>query len=489
MGNDVIVIGGGHNGLVAAATLARAGRKVMVLERASQAGGVARGLLHDSETLSPEVVQSLGLKLELRTPPPVFAPQRQGRGLLVGADAAATAVEVASHAPQDGQAWMDWRAFMARVLPVARMQLDAPAPDARAQASLWPLARKAMAVRKLGKRDMMELFRVGPACVDDWMSELFSCRLLRALVMAPALHGTWMGPRSPSSTATLLLHEAQAGAEVVGGPEALADALAAACQGLGVEMTCGAEVASIRQEAGRVVGVELGDGTAVDAPVVLSAIGPRRTVLELLDPMATPVRLAAEARKVRLRGRLARVDLDLAAPLEFACRPGEVFERIRIAEDALDLERAFDHVKYRRLPTDPPLDIRQAEHDGAWRASVLVRCAPFELEGGWGDEQAGELLAAVIESLSRYVPDLPERMTRGNILSPADIASRWGLEGGHPMHGELALDQIGPMRPGLSMARHATPVPGLFLGCAGTHPGGAITGRPGLLAAKAILAR
>lgn len=489
MGADVIIVGGGHNGLVAAATLARAGREVVVLERAEAAGGVARGLLHDSETLSAEVVRSLGLKLELRAPPPVFAPQRQGRGLLVGPDAAAAAVEIAAHEPADGQAWMDWRAFLGRILPVARDQIDAPAPDIRADASLWPLARKAMTVRKLGRHDMMELLRVGPACVDDWMSELFSCRLLRALLMAPALHGTWMGPRSPSSVATLLLHEAQAGQEVAGGTEALADALVAACQAAGVELTCGAEVRRIRLEQGKVVGVELGDGTAVDAPVVLSAIGPRRTVLELLDPMATPAKLAAQAAKIRLRGRLARVDLELAAPLEFACRPGEVFERIRIAEDPLDLERAFDHVKYRRLPTDPPLDIRQTERDGTWRASVLVRCAPFELNGGWSDEVTGELLGSVIESLTRYFPDLPERMTQGRILSPADIAGRWGLEGGHPMHGELALDQIGPMRPSLTMARHATPIPGLFLGSAGTHPGGGISGRPGLLAARAMLSR
>ena len=479
---DAIVIGGGHNGLVAAATLARHGHRVGVFEQRGQFGGVADGLLHDTQSLSPEVVSDLNLcphGLKLQDPAPVFVPSREGHGLLLHRDPDLAAEELGP----DAEPYRNWRAFLDRVLPFARAQLDRTAPDVRGNASLWPLMKTGMAFRRLGKKDIHELLRVGPACVDDYLSEWFTSPLLKTALAAPALHGTFMGSRSPTSTATLLLHEAQVSKEVVGGALALVGALVKACRAGGVELQAGAEVRRIRVEGGRAVGVELADGSSVDAGAVLSCIGPRRTLLDLVAPEQLPVGTAGHIRKVRVRGTLARLTLKLSGPIEYACRPGFAPERSLVGEHPLDLERAFDHVKHRRMPTDPPLDIRQSNGE----ASVLVRCAPFELEGGWTDARRSELTESVLASLERYAPGVRSVATVTETLTPLDLAQRYGLEGGHEMHGELALDQLGPMRPGLELSRHLTSIDGLICGSAGIHPGGGISGRSGRLAARVAL--
>ena len=220
----VLVIGGGHNGLVAAATLAGKGCQVTVLERRERFGGVADGLLHDSETLSPEVVEELELTshgLELQDPPPVFVPSSTGSGMLVHRDPNLMTDELGPDLP----AYHEWRAFLARVLPFARSQVDNQTLDISGTAELMPLMKAGLAFRMMGKKDIHELLRVGPSCVDDYLIEWFAHQNLRSALAAPALHGTFMGPRSPSSTATLLLHEAQVAQEVVGGPAALVEAL------------------------------------------------------------------------------------------------------------------------------------------------------------------------------------------------------------------------------------------------------------------------
>ena len=478
----VVVIGGGHNGLVAATSLAGSGHNVTLLERRDRCGGVADGLLHDTETLSAQVVSDLNLTahgLELRDPPPVFVPSTTGAGLLVHRDPDQMVEELGEDLP----AYYEWRAFLARVLPFARTQVDNPSFDISTNAALMPLIRAGLSFRRLGKRDIHELLRIGPSCVDDYLLESFANPNLRTALAAPALHGTFMGPRSPSSTATLLLYEAQVGKEVVGGTPVLIEALLSACRAKGAELRLGAEVKRIRIENGKAVGAELADGTAIDADCVLSCIGPRRTLLELVEPTALPISTANHLSKVRVRGTIAKLTLSLSEPIDYACRPGLNPERSLTAEEPLDLERAFDHVKHRRMPTNLPLDIRQ--NDGV--ASVLIRCATIELEGGWTDARRNQLAEAVLTSLERFAPKIRQTATVTETLTPTDIAERYSLEGGHQMHGELALDQLGPMRPTMALSRYATSIPGLFCGSAGVHPGGEVSGRTGRLAAQAVM--
>jgi phytoene dehydrogenase-like protein len=456
---DIIVIGGGHNGLVAAATLGKAGKRVVLLEQRDQVGGVC-DLLFDGTTVSADVAKTLGLKADASAVP--VALSSDGRTLDLGASI-------------EDPGYAGWRAWVDKVAPVLGSQLSAPAPDIRAAAPLWPLAKAGMSVRKLGKKDMMELLRSAPSCVDDWLTEHMSDGLLKAALMAPALQGTWMGPRSPTSAASLLLMEATREVDVV--PAALATQLRAACEAAGVEIQTGAKVARIRVEDGLVVGVELANGAAIDAPVVLSAVGPKTTLLDLLDPRVVSGKTAHQADVIRVRGTLAQLRLEVSG-IDW---PGT---RLRIVDDPLHLERAFDDVKFRRLPTvPPPLEV---SIEGS---AVRINCwsAPYELDGGWTDEARRLLTDAIFDSLERVVPGVRDAATVTELLTPADIEEQYGLAGGHLNHGELALDQLGPMRPSMQLSGYRTPISGLWLGCSGVHPGGGISGRPGLLAARAIL--
>jgi len=460
--SDVLIVGGGHNGLVAAATLARAGKRVQVLEAREAVGGIC-DLLMDGSTLSPQVVKSLGLT----TTPGLtsHAINHEGRRLALSA-------------PQDDPGYAGWRSWVDSVRPALAAQLDAPAPDIGATAAVWPLAKAGLSVRKLGKRDMMELLRVAPSCIDDWLSESLSDPLLKAALMMPALQGTWMGPRSPTSAAALLLREACRGHAHLA-PAALGPALRDVCLAAGVEITTGAKVVRIRVESGRVMGVELADGTAVDGGTVLSTVGPKATFLRLLDPRQVPGKTAHQMDVVRVRGTLARVEL--RGQVDW---PGEHFF---IANDPVHLERAFDDVKHRRLPTiAPPLEVGV----GLFGDGVSVNCwsAPYELRGGWTHEARGALVTAVLESLHSAVPGAKDCEVI-SVKTPVDLEEEYGLDGGHPNHGEIALDQLGPMRPSMRLSRYRTDIDGLWLGCAGVHPGGGISGRPGWLSAQAILGR
>lgn len=352
-----------------------------------------------------------------------------------------------------------------------------------------------MGLRRLGRRDMLELLRVLPTCIDDWLGEWFTDPLLRAALAAPALAGTWMGPRSPGSTATWMVREALSGKEVAGGPAGLVAALERACKAYRVKIRTGDAVTRIRAERGRVRGVELASGERVDANVVISARDPRATFLDLLDPGALDLDLEDTVRGVRCRGAVAKVHLALSGPLEFACRPGERFERVKVAEHPMDLERAFDAVKYRRLPeAPPPLDVRvptvsdpSLAPDGHHVASILVHGMPYHLDAGWDDaarEAAGELTLA---SLSRYCPELRDRVVGMEVLTPADLESRYGVTEGQLYHAEHAMDQLWIARPSLGLARHQAPIPGLYLCSAGTHPSGGVTCGPGVMAARAVL--
>ncbi len=507
---DVVVVGGGHNGLTAAAWLARRGRRVVVVERRERLGGLAAseqfhpgyrtaGVLHDTAAVRDWVVAGLELErhgLERRVPPPVLVPATDGPGLLLERDPAAAADELARLAPADVEAYAAYRSFVERVAPALGRLTDRPPPDLfdPGVADLWSLGRSALALRLLGRRRMMELLRAAPSPVADWLDERFAAEPLKAALAAPAVWSTWCGPRSPGTTANLLVAEAAAGRPVAGGAPALVRALEGASRAAGVELRTGAEVERLLLDGPRVTGVRLAGGDEIAAPVVVATCDPRQLFLRLLPPAALTGRLGRDVANYRVRGTTAKVDLALDGYPELACRPGFEAEEIRTGESLEEQERAFDAVKYRRFSARPVLDVRlptvespELAPPGHHVASILVHFAPYELEGGWGEERNEELLEAVLGVLEAYAPRLREQIVGRRVSSPADLERRFALTGGHLHHGEHALDQLA-VRPTPECARYSTPYPGLYLGGSGSHPGGGLTCAPGALAAGAVLA-
>ncbi len=310
--------------------------------------------------------------------------------------------------------------------------------------------------------------------------------------MGPSLLGAWMGPRSPTSALCLLAYEALAGREVTGGPAGLVAALVKACAAAGVTVRYGAEVAQICVEAGAVTGVTLTSGATIDGATVLSAIGPRTTLLDLVDPLWLPPTETSEAGNIRVRGTTAKVHLAIEGALTFRDGPGTV-ERAWVGPHPLDLERAFDDARLRVLPRAPVLDMRipsvadpSLAPAGHHVVSILAHGAAHDLDDGWDEAARESLKVAVLAQLRRF-SDLPdERIVACEVLTPTDIATRYGLEGAHPWHGEVGLDQLWTLRPTRTTSQHRTPISGLYLSSAGTHGGAALTCGAGALAAKAV---
>jgi phytoene dehydrogenase-like protein len=515
---DAIVIGAGHNGLACASYLAKAGRSVLLVERRDGVGGMAAsevfhpgyrsvGLLHDTTGVAPDVVKALALErhgLRMQRARPSLLALGSGKAgapsLMLHGDVAAACKEIARLSPRDAEQYGRYRALLDRVGPVLRGFLDEPPLNLVdiESAGAWELVRRALRVRRLGAKEMMELLRLPSMSVADWLGEWFETDLLKAALALDAVAGTWMGPRSPTSNFHLILHEAAAGPGVVGGGPALVASLEKAARAAGVEILTGACVSRILADgAGSPVkGVVLDGGVEVRAPVVAASCDPKHLFLTLLPAGAIAYRLEHRVRTWRTRGTTAQVLIAVAGPVRFAAAASD--DRIEFARTGgslVEIERAFDAVKYRRFSETPILDIHvptvsapDLAPAGHSVVSILVHFAPYELEGGWDDAQRKALGDRVVAILEKHAPGIGASVVGGDVLSPADIEKRYGATGGHIHHGEHALDQI-LIRPTPECVGYRTPLAGLYLCGSGSHPGGGLTCRPGALAAGAILGK
>jgi len=497
---SIVVIGGGHNGLTCAALLAKAGRKVTLLEARDHVGGLAAreefadsyhvpGVLHDTSGVRASIVDSLslarhGLKRAAK-PLSICAPRTTGEPLFFQGDDVQG--ELSEH---DRGRYADYRGFIARITPVLRKLLDAPPTDP--SGSLWPLLKTGLSVRRLGAADMTELARVGPMCVGDWMRDLFEDERLSAALAVGAIEGAFAGPWSGGTSLTLLLRETVADAEILGGPAAVVDALKKAAESHGVDIRTDAAVERIALGSNGVEAVVLATGETIEAAQVVATCDPKQTFLSLIGSHRIGVTLADDIRHLRVRGTSAKVHLGLTGPLELA--GGEAISALRTGETLDAIERAFAAVKYRGFSKRPVLDVRVPSQqddslcpDGHSVVSLMVHFAARELEGGWNDAQRDALGDAAISELERYCPGVRDKIVAREVLTPADLERRYRLTGGHIHHGEHALDQLLFMRPTVDCAEYTTPVRGLFLGGSGSHPGGGVTCAPGALAARAVL--
>jgi len=516
--SDVIFVGGGHNGLVAATRLARAGLKTLVLERRSILGGAAiTEELHPGfrlSTLAHAAQPDEGVLTELRLAehgldmldpdPYLFAPLADGRSLLLSRDVAASAASIQQFSSRDASRYSEFRSALARVSSFVSSILASAPPEIErsTRGDLWALLRMARRLRGLGKKDAYRLLRWGPMPVADFVSEWFESEPLRAVVAARGIFGTSLGPRSAGSTAALLIQMATGSGVprfVRGGLGAFTTALASAARAAGVTVRTDAEVSRINIRNGRVSGVSLTSGEDVRANIVVSNADPRRTFLRLVDPVELEPSFVARMRSYRSIGTVAKVNLALSGLPRFTAlgssgNVGALAGSIHVGPTLEYLERAFDASKYGTSSPRPYLDVTipsitdpTLAPAGAHVMSITAQFAPYQLRGtDW--TAAGPILAdAVIDTLSEYAPNLRSSIVHRQVITPADLESTYGLTGGHIFHGELALDQLFTMRPLLGWARYRTPIVGLYLCGAGTHPGYGVSGLSGMNASREIL--
>lgn len=510
---DTLIIGAGHNGLVAALYLARAGHSVVVVEKSDQPGGLCRsnefapgytvpGLLHDSSSLSSSIVSELELEkygLTLREEiPPVLVPSVTGRSLIIHEDPGRAPSGLNSPVKEDISGYQRWRGDLARKSGlVARLMEQAPPPLGPDSISeIFGLLRTGIFLRRLGSEEMLDLLRVAPMSAADWLSEYFRNDNLGAALAAPSLLGSFVGPRQPGTAANLLIYESLRDRPIDGGPAALIKALLSAAEAGRVKIHTDAEAAEIRVREGRAVGVTLLSGEELDAERIVSSCDPKQTFLRLLRPASLDVEVVRQFQAVRTRGVVAKVHFALDGAPAFSQVDSVQFERGRMGGDLTDLEKAFDAPKYGELTSRPYLDLsipsvadKDLAPSGHHVLSVAVYCVAYDIKGGWTKEKKEALLNAVLDTFDRYGSSLRDQVLATEVLTPADLEESYGVTGGHLCHVESALDQALFMRPTFSSGRYATPLKGLFLGGSGSHPGGGVTGLPGALAAKTILKR
>ena len=368
--------------------------------------------------------------------------------------------------------------------------MTSPAPDPLG--SPWPLLTMGLSVRMLGERDMIELARVAPTCAADWMRDRFSSERLCAALASRAVHFGYVGPWAANTAANLLVDDCLDFGEVQGGPAAVVAALRAAAEAAGVEIRTEARVTNLIIKRDAVRGVRLESGEEIESSCIGAGVDPRTLFLDMIGTRQLEVPFAQRARNIRARGSAAKVHLALKGPLLDS--EGKPIERMLTGETLDDVERAFDALKYGEMSERPALDVWVPTQVGAGAApeghhvvSILAHAAPFALKGGWDDDARELLKSRVLDELSRYCPEVRDLVVGSETLTPADLADEYGLSEGNLMHVEHAPDQLLFMRPTIECGSHNTPIEGLFLCGSGAHPGGGVTGAPGLLGARALL--
>jgi len=520
---EVVILGGGHNALVAAFYLAQKGLKPLVLERRAVVGGAAvteefhpgfrcSTVAHAGGPPLASIVKDMQLAKhglqKLESPVRLFAPSPEGRALVLHTDAAASACQIEYFSKNDAAKYLELHKSLARLGPILGelLTLTPPVIEKPSKEDLWKLLKVGRKVRGLGKKEMMRLIRWGPMAVADFVAEFFETDLLRAAVAARGIFGAAMGPWSAGSTALLLLRAATDPFPVGnsafprGGLGALTQAMASAAKQAGAEIRTRAEVAHIQVKNGAVTGVILSSGEEIHAKLVVSGADPRRTLLGLLDPVHLPPSFVVKMQHYRSQGVAAKLNLALDAlpsfsSLEHSSEGNSALSgRIHIGPGIDYLEHAFDDSKYGEFSRAPYLDISiptildpTLAPPGKHVMSIYMQFAPYKLKGSGWPQRRDALADTIIQALAAYAPDLPAKIIARQILTPLDLEETYGLTGGHAFHGELSLDQIFTMRPLLGWARYQTPVKGLYLCGNGTHPGNGLTGASGANAAREIL--
>jgi phytoene dehydrogenase-like protein len=521
---DAVVVGGGHNGLTCAAYLARAGERVLVLERRHVLGGAAVSEeLHPGFTFSvcsyvvsllrPRIVRELELARHGLAILPLgcsFSPLPDGRSLCRWPDPHRTRQEIARFSPRDAEVYPQFGLAMTRLARFAKELIDAPPldPTSMAPRDWLRLVRLGRRMRALDDEERLQQLQLLTMSAVDFLDRWFESDVLKAPMSVSGIIGTFLGVRSPGTAYVLLHHYMgeidgafRAWGFARGGTGSVSAAIASAARAHGAEIVTGAAVERIRVAGGRATGVVLAGGDEIAARSVLSAVDPRRTFLGLVGEEHLDRPFVDAVRRYKLRGSSGKVNLALDRLPEFRARPGDgphLQGDIAIAPSVDYLERAYDQAKYGDYSERPYLNVvipslvdPSVAPPGRHVVSIFVQYAPYAIKEGahrWPErrEAFGD---AVVDTLAEYCPGLRESILYRQVLTPWDLEQEFGLTEGNIFHGELGLDQLGFLRPVPAWSRYRTPLPGLWLCGSGAHPGGGVMGAPGELAAKALLGR
>lgn len=518
--HDIIIIGAGTNGLVAASYLAKAGLKTLVLERRDTVGGTAITeqiapafkcpiLGHSAGPLLSDVIQDLKLEhhgLEFITPPvQLTALNPKGAAISIHDDVRRTAEGLQEHSRHDSDSYSEFVKSFARIGKVLSplLRMTPPSIDKPTPTDVWDLSKLGLAFRGLGRTDAFRLLRWGPMAVADLVAEWFETELLRAAIAARGIDCSFAGPWSAGSSAGLLWQAALSGSPfspavfAKGGIGNVTQALAKAATAAGAEIRTGSAVAHILVHENRATNVVLKNGDELNARAIVSTVDPHTTFLRLVDPLDLEPNFISKIRNYRATGSAAKVNLALSALPQFTGINDAAVQlagRIHVGPEIDYLERAFDAAKYGDYSPHPYLDLTiptitdpSLAPDGAHVLSIHVQFAPYKLKQGDWNSRRDEFGDVVVRTLAEYAPNLPGLIVGRQVITPVDLENTYGLSGGHLMHGEQTLDQFFTFRPLIGWAQYRTPIRGLYMCGAGTHPGGGITGGPGMNGSREIL--
>lgn len=519
---EVVIIGGGHNGLVTAAYLAKAGVKVLLLEKRPFLGGVSiteeihpgfhvDTVLHNAGMFRPQIERDLFLKMHnfdwLPVDPVVFAPLPDGNQLTLWRDSEKTAVEISRFSAADGARFAEYNQIMSKYTEFLEYALGRTPPNLSQptadNVSLWlGVGKNALG---LGGNDLYGFLRTLPMSLEEFLSEWFESEVVQGVLAAPGITCLQQGPMSGGTAFNLLYHHlgqrlggiASLGVGY-GGMRNLTEALASAARSFGADIRTMSPVERVLVENGRCTGVVLESGEEIKSAIVVSGTNPRHTFTQLVDPMNLDITFLRAIRNIKYRGSVAKVNLALSGLPNFTALPNGdtnlLRGRIQISPSLIYLEKAYDAAKYGCFSEQPYLDIRIPSLADPTLApanqhvmSIQMQYAPFHLRDNDWVQQKDTLTETILNTLSQYAPDLRSHILHAQMLTPSDLETQYGLADGGIYQGQMMLDQLLFMRPVPGWGYYQTPIEGLYMNGASTHPGGGITGEPGRLAAQEIL--
>jgi len=522
---DAIIIGGGHNGLITAAYLARAGRKVVVLERRELVGGAAVSeqifpgftfsvFSYVVSLLRPEIIRELDLPrhgLHILPLESTVTPMFNGDYLAGWGDHDQSRRELYRHSPKDADAYDEYGLLMQHMAQAVRpiLAMLPPDPTSMSPRDLMGMLKFGKHMRSLGAQKFNALHKLMTMSSADYLDEWFETDVLKATKSASGIIGTFLGPRSPG-TAYVLLHHYMGEIDGVfrawgfakGGTGGVSEAIAGAARRFGAEVRCNAGVAKVLHSGNRATGVVLENGDELRADTVVSSLDPRRTFMGLVEPKDLPNDFADAIARYKFRGSSAKVNLALSELPRFTCMDGKddglrataLRGAFSISPSMDYVERAYDDAKYGEFSRRPYMDIvipsmidPGMAPPGKHVMSIFVQYAPYRLNGGWTDARREALGDAVIDALAQFAPNIKSAILHRQVITPLDIERVTGLTEGNIFQGELALHQLFFFRPAPAYARYSSPIQGLWQCGSGTHPGGGIMGASGRLAALEIL--